>query len=175
MIENKQLPLVRLRALEPEDLDLLYTIENDEELWDVSNGCTPMSKFVLKQYLAVQSMDIFQSGQIRLVIEEISTGKAVGLLDLTDISFLDGRAEVGIALLREARGKRLGQSALLALATYAKKKLRLRLLFSQIALPQNQASINLFESVGYEQVAVLPEWHYCNGIYEDLAVYQKKL
>ena len=116
-----------------------------------------------------------QSGQLRLVIEEVSTAKAVGLVDLTDISFLDGRAEVGIALLRAERGKRLGQAALLALAQYAKKKLRLRLLFSQIAVPQNQVSINLFESVEYEQIALLPAWHYCNGVYEDIAVYQKML
>lgn len=28
---------VRLRAMEPEDLDLLYKIENDERLWNVSS------------------------------------------------------------------------------------------------------------------------------------------
>ena len=31
--DAKQLPAVRLRALEPEDLDFLYRIENDEALW----------------------------------------------------------------------------------------------------------------------------------------------
>ena len=30
--------IVRLRAMEPEDLDFLYAMENDKEVWDV--GCT---------------------------------------------------------------------------------------------------------------------------------------
>ena len=32
--DAKQLPAVRLRALEPEDLAFLYRIENAEALWD---------------------------------------------------------------------------------------------------------------------------------------------
>ena len=39
--------IVRLRAMEPEDLDFLYAMENDKEVWDV--GCTnvPYSRYVL--------------------------------------------------------------------------------------------------------------------------------
>ena len=33
-------PNIRLRALEPEDLDFLYQIENDDQLWET--GCAPM-------------------------------------------------------------------------------------------------------------------------------------
>lgn len=33
--------LVRLRPMEPEDLDLLYRMENDPETWDVSNFSVP--------------------------------------------------------------------------------------------------------------------------------------
>jgi diamine N-acetyltransferase len=35
-----------LRALEPEDLDFIYQIENDESVWEVSNTQTPYSKFL---------------------------------------------------------------------------------------------------------------------------------
>ena len=34
-------PHIQLRALEPEDLDMMYTIENDTSLWDVSNRQVP--------------------------------------------------------------------------------------------------------------------------------------
>ena len=40
-----------LRALEPEDLDFLYQLENDSSIWEVSNTTTPYSRFILKQYL----------------------------------------------------------------------------------------------------------------------------
>jgi len=41
---------VRLRAIEPEDLDLLYTIENDVSLWNVgtTNEVNPESWTQLK-------------------------------------------------------------------------------------------------------------------------------
>ena len=48
--DNK--PKVVLRALEPEDLDLLYGIENNPEVWDVSPTNVPYSRYVLHNYLA---------------------------------------------------------------------------------------------------------------------------
>ena len=40
-----------LRALEPEDLDFLYSIENDAELWDFGCANVPYSKFSLNNYI----------------------------------------------------------------------------------------------------------------------------
>ena len=40
-----------LRALEPEDLELIYQIENDQDNWEVSQTQTPFSKYVIRQYL----------------------------------------------------------------------------------------------------------------------------
>ena len=42
---------IYLRALEPEDLEFIHTIENDESLWELSNTITPYSKFLIKQYM----------------------------------------------------------------------------------------------------------------------------
>ena len=42
MISN--LPTVHLRAIEPEDLDLLYRIENDVKLWNVGTTNVPYSR-----------------------------------------------------------------------------------------------------------------------------------
>ena len=47
-----------LRALEPQDLDLLYTIENQQEMWDVCDTNVPYSRFDLDQYLLNQQHDI---------------------------------------------------------------------------------------------------------------------
>ena len=35
------LPIVKLRAMEPEDLDLLYQIENDSSIWHVGTNNVP--------------------------------------------------------------------------------------------------------------------------------------
>ena len=48
-MKEKVIPYVELRAMEPEDLDTLYTIENDKSMWDVGTTNVPYSKFVLHQ------------------------------------------------------------------------------------------------------------------------------
>ena len=43
----EKLPLVKLRAIEPEDLDILYGIENDMSLWNDSITSVPYSRYML--------------------------------------------------------------------------------------------------------------------------------
>ena len=59
---------IYLRALEPEDLDFIHGVENDERIWEVSNTQTPYSKYLIKQYLANAHQDIYEAKQLRLVI-----------------------------------------------------------------------------------------------------------
>ena len=118
--------LVRLRPMEPEDLDLLYEVENDERAWSVSASRTHFSRFSLRQYLAGQPADAFQAGELRLVIAD---GKeAVGLIDLTNFSPMDGRAEVCIVICPAHRGKGYARAALGLLENYARQFLRIRML-----------------------------------------------
>lgn len=174
MIKDK-FPSVKLRALEPEDLDLLYTIENDRDIWDVSETNTPISKFVIRQYLASQPQNALQAGEVRLVIEDTNLSKTVGLIDLTDVSIANRRGEIGIALLKTERGKGYGIAALRSMEVYAKKNLQLRFLYCKVSEKYNPVSKSLFESNGYVKIAVLPQWHYHNEEYEDLILYQKML
>ena len=48
---------VHLRATEPEDLDILYKIENDDSLWNLGNTNVPYSKYVLHDYIAHATND----------------------------------------------------------------------------------------------------------------------
>ena len=57
MRENK-LPDVILRAMEPEDLDMMYAIENDHDTWSVTDVNTPYSRFVLHEFIANATGDI---------------------------------------------------------------------------------------------------------------------
>ena len=57
-----------LRALEPEDLDFLYELENNGDVWEISGTTAPYSKFILRQYLENAHKDIFEAKQLRLCI-----------------------------------------------------------------------------------------------------------
>ena len=63
--------LVRLRALEPEDVDILYRWENDIDVWKVSNTIAPFSKYILRQFIENQKYDIYETKQLRLIIEAL--------------------------------------------------------------------------------------------------------
>ena len=77
--------LVRLRALEPEDVDILYRWENDIDVWKVSNTIAPFSKYILRQFIENQKYDIYETKQLRLIIEALETQKPVGTIDLFDV------------------------------------------------------------------------------------------
>ena len=59
-------PQVKLRALEPEDLNFLYEIENDEMIWNVGLTNVPYSKNLLLDYIASSSGDIFSDKQVQI-------------------------------------------------------------------------------------------------------------
>ena len=49
---------ITLRALEPEDLEVLYVVENDPKLWNVGLSNTLYSHFALKEFIANTTNDI---------------------------------------------------------------------------------------------------------------------
>ena len=91
------LPTITLRALEPEDLDELYAIENDTEIWDVGHTNVPYSRYALHDYIAHASADIYADRQVRLMIVS-GEGRAVGLVDVVNYDPQHQRAEVGIVV-----------------------------------------------------------------------------
>ena len=88
---------IRLRAIEPEDLDILYTIENDVSLWSVGTTNVPYSRYVLHDYIAHASNDIYTDRQVRLIIEN-EEGKMVGIADVMNFDPQHLRAELGIVI-----------------------------------------------------------------------------
>ena len=74
-------PNIRLRALELEDLDFLYQIENDDRLWELGVSNVPYSRRVLLDYITNASADIYIDNQVRLIVEN-EQNEQVGILDL---------------------------------------------------------------------------------------------
>ena len=59
---------VYLRALEPNDLEFVYAMENDQSIWEVSNTQTPYSRFLVRQYLENAHQDIYEAKKFRFAI-----------------------------------------------------------------------------------------------------------
>lgn len=163
---------IYLRALEPEDLDFIYSIENDEHIWPVSNTSTPYSRFLIRQYLENAHQDIYEARQLRLAICKKESFEAVGLIDLFDFDPLHQRAGVGIIIQQEAqRGKGFGKEALGLLINYAFTHLQLNQLYANIDT-DNDASIALFITFGFACTGIKKQWNKVNNHYKDEALYQ---
>ena len=91
MADLLQSELIKLRAMEPEDIEILYRWENDTDIWKVSNTIAPFSKYVLRQFIENQSRDIYETRQLRLIIESRTSGTPVGAIDLFDLDLQPAR------------------------------------------------------------------------------------
>jgi diamine N-acetyltransferase len=149
---------INLRALEPEDLELLYEWENNESYWIISNTVVPFSKFTLKRYLENSHKNIYETGQLRLMIELASDKKAIGAIDIFDFDPFHKRAGLGILIADEKeRRKGYATMALKALVSYCFSTLQLHQLYCNI-LSNNCESIDLFKKLGFVQSGVKKDW-----------------
>ena len=164
---------VRLRAIEPEDLDLIYELENDTTLWDVSSENIPHSLYAIKQYITDSKLDIFADLQLRLVAED-SLGHSIGFADICDLSARHSRAEVGLVIKKEYRGKGFASKILQLLEKYSFAMLSLHSVYAYIG-KTNIASQKLFLNNDYKIVGCLADWIKHNGEYEDVLILQKTL
>ena len=152
-----QAPEITLRALEPEDLDFLFQLENDPDLWAASDVLpAPVSRHALRDYLRHAAAGLAEAGQMRLIISN-EAGRAVGTLDLYEYSALHQRVGVGVAVLRNERRRGVAQAALAALLPYARQQLRLHQLYCTVAAT-NVASIRLFKKAGFRRVGTRRAW-----------------
>ena len=175
---------IRLRAIEPEDLDLLYQLENDRSLWDVGTTNVPYSRYTLHDYIATSSDDIFADRQVRLIIEDVRTRKTVGICDLVRFDPQHQRAETGIVVMRDNRrngyvmrdNRRNGYAlvALTLLADYALRVVHLHQLYAVVAA-DNEAAVNLFRKAGYEVQAELRDWLFDGHQYGNALLMQRFL
>ncbi len=154
---------INLRALEPEDIDLLYNWENDSSVWHISNTISPFSKYMLEQYI-FSNQDIYTNKQLRLIIETEQI--PIGCIDIFDFDPKNEKAGVGILITDEFRKKGLASDALEVLILYCFNTLNLHQLYCSI-LTDNEASLNLFTSKGFTVCGMRKDWISMNCEWKD--------
>lgn len=156
-----------LRALEPEDLELLYKWENDTDIWNISETLSPVSRFILKRYLENAHKDIFETKQLRLIIQQADKNQPVGTIDLFDFDHFHKRAAVGI-LIGEKGERRQGYAseALDILKRYCFEVLKIHQLYCSIAV-DNTSSLDLFKKAGFVINGTRKDWNWNGDRFSD--------
>lgn len=162
---------IRLRALEPEDLDCLYRWENDDRLWAFGSTLTPFSRYVLRQYIENSMQDLYEAKQLRLVIVETATNTPIGTIDLYDFDPFHLRAGIGILIDSEYQKQGFAGEALELIKGYAFKFLKMNQLYAFIPA-MNIASQHLFRRCGFTESGLLRKWNKASEGLDDVYVYQ---
>ena len=163
---------INLRALEPEDLELLYDWENNVSHWTISNTTVPFSKYTLKRYLEDSHKNIYETGQVRLMIDHLPDNATIGTIDIYDFDPFHKRAGVGILIANEQyRRKGYATMALKCLIDYCFSTLMLHQLYCSI-LANNCESIDLFKKMGFVQSGIRKDWIRTSDGYLDEHIFQ---
>lgn len=160
-----------LRAVEPEDVDLLYRWENDPENRMTSVNLAPLSRFQLWEYANNYDANPLSSKQLTMMVDVDEA--TVGYVELYDISPRDGRAMCGIYITPAQRKKGWGTLALRQLWAYIVQSAGMRMLAAEVAA-DNEASVRLFKAAGFKEIARLPHWFRHCGSAVDAILFQRE-
>lgn len=162
---------VYLRALEPEDLDFVHKIENNEDFWEISSTQAPYSKFLIRQYIENAHRDIYDIKQLRLVICS-KRGRQIGLIDVFDLEPKDKRAAIGILIAeKKDRKKGFGSESLKLLCDYCFTHLGLHQVYANVS-EGNEESARIFENNGFRKIGLKKDWTLIKGKFKDEWLYQ---
>ena len=163
--------IIRLRPLEPEDLELLYKWENDASLWTLGGTVSPYSYYILKEYISESHKNIYEQKQQRLMICLKDSGQSVGMIDLYDFDPHNSRAGVGILIDTDFQGKGYAGYAVKLIIDYAFLFLKLHQLYAHIPIG-NTPSRKLFSSCGFKDSGILRDWNSVSEGFSDVCIMQ---
>jgi diamine N-acetyltransferase len=164
---------ILLRQLEPEDLETLYIWENDVNIWSATNTIMPYSRYVLKQYIENSHKNIFETGQLRLMIENKQANCPIGTVDIFDFDPINARAALGVLIYAEIYHKQGFASAAMNLTVdYCFKILQLHQVYCNVA-ETNIGSIKMLLSLCFEQAGTKQQWLKTSNGWQNEILFQK--
>jgi diamine N-acetyltransferase len=155
-------PLIRLRALERDDLRFVHGLNNNRRVmryWFEE----PYESFVELEELYLKH--IHDQTERRFIVET-PNGEAVGLVELVEITYIHRRAEFQIIIAPLHQGRGLAKTATMAAVDYAFRVLNLHKLYLVVAT-ENPVAIGVYEACGFVEEGRLVDEFFVDGTYQD--------
>ena len=164
--------MLKLRALEPEDLEQLYAIENNLDDWEFSCMNAPFSHYALRDYIANQHCDLTIDQQVRLVVcDDENEQQVIGLADLFNYDARHRRAEIGLVIGSAFRNKGYATEAAKLLVDYASRTCLLDQIYAFIS-KDNEQCCRIFFKIGFNRVSILKNWFRNANSFSDSIIFQ---
>lgn len=166
--------LLRLRSFTDDAADraLLERWMSDSSAWTQSSVYNPLSPEYIRNYIQENTDSILSRRELSLVIETLESGEAVGNLQLHHYDPVSRRAGLGLYIDPEYRRRGYALETVRLTECYAFDRLGLHLLYADV-LAGNVPCCRLFDRLGYQLVATLPDWEWADGAWQALNYYTK--
>ncbi|MDH2445147.1 GNAT family protein [Amnibacterium sp. CER49] len=161
-------PSVILRARIDGDEEVLFRIASELETWEERSPAppAPLTRAAFDRRLARSDED--DSGDnVRFIIE--ADGTAVGSIGLFGFDTFVRHAEVGITLVREARGRGIGTEAIRQVVEFGFVRRNLHRIHLQ-AIASNTGALRAYERAGFVVEGRQREHAWVRGAYEDIVL-----
>jgi RimJ/RimL family protein N-acetyltransferase len=153
---------LELRAQTDDDEGVLYRIAADLDTWELRTPASPEPLTLAAFRRAIAERD--DDGSVEFVVA--AEGAALGRCTLFNQDPLARHAEVGIALLAEARGHGYGTAALRLLVEFGFTRRNLRRVYLGVTA-SNVGAIASYRKVGFVEEGRQREHNWVRGHYED--------
>ena len=161
------LPSITLRARIEADADVLFRVAADLDTWEERGPSIPAPLTETSYRARLAAADSDNGSNVRFIVDV--DGVAVGSVSLFEFDHLARHAEVGIALVGEARGKGIGTAAIKGIVEFAFTRCNLRRLHLQV-IESNLGAIRTYEKAGFVLEGRQREHAWVRGRYEDILV-----
>ena len=163
--------LVRLRALEMDDLDDLLVHWNNLEMRQFLATAWPMSRTAERKWIErATTYNPFRDGEMVLAIEEKDSREFLGTVSFFGISKQHSRAEFGIAIHNPENFSRgYGTDATKVMLWVGFHILGLNSIFL-VTLASNQRAQRAYEKAGFKRAGMFREGAFMKGEFHDFVI-----
>lgn len=161
-------PAVSLRARTDGDVDALYRIAADLPTWEERNPSTPTTLTRAEYERRLENADSGAGGRSVAFVIDVD-GACVGTVSLFGFDDLARHAELGIALLPDARGKGIGTAAVTQIVEFGFVRCNLRRIHLE-AIASNRGGLRAYEKCGFVIEGRRREHAWVRGGYEDMVL-----
>lgn len=160
---------IEIRELNFDDIDFILKLENNKDIWKVSNTTEEFTKEEIERFIAKNTLDGLAEGQKRWIITKDDI--AVGCIDIFDYDEKNQRAGIGIVVHENYQNQGIAGKAMELFILFAKNEINLHQLYCSI-FADNNFSIRLFSKLGFKETGFRKDWSFYNGKFYDEIFYQ---
>lgn len=162
-------PLVRLRAAEPEDWELLWRWNQDSELLrHLEHIHPPQSRAAVRRWLEETATRQPKDDEFGATIETLA-GEPVGGLGTHHCDPANGTFSYGLSIAPEHRRRGYARAALGLVLRYLFEERRYRKAWVHV-YSFNEASLRMHEGMGFQREGRLRQMVFTQGRYHDVVV-----